>query len=172
MWRPLLESIPPQSAILIHVVVIELPLKKITESYKSHPSVATIKENVLPDSLSFDLPPASKEDINMIVKSLNANKAKFLKLIKLSANIVDKYVTSIINQTYLEKERPAKQGKLPSSEHLKWIFKSLWEVHKWQYAPYNTNLSLKLCCFSSQKTLQCKPCTYKSNRELEKEPRQ
>ena len=33
----------------------------------------------------------------MIVKSLNANKAILLKLIKLSANIVDKYLTSIIN---------------------------------------------------------------------------
>ena len=33
-----------------------------------------MKENVLPDSLSFDLPPASTEDINKIVKSLNVNK--------------------------------------------------------------------------------------------------
>ena len=53
--------------------------------------------------------------------------------------------------------------------NLKWIFKSLWEVHKWQYAPHNTNLSVKLR-FSLQKTLQCKPCTRKSNRELEKKP--
>ena len=56
----------------------------------------------MPDSLSFHLPPASKEDINKIVKSLNVNKATRLdgiplKLIKLSANVVDKYLTSIIN---------------------------------------------------------------------------
>ena len=51
--------------------------KKIIESYKNHPSVATIKENVLPDSLSFDLPPASKED------------GILLKLIKLCANVVE-----------------------------------------------------------------------------------
>ena len=50
-------------------------LKKIIESNKNHSSGATIKENVLPDSLSFDLPPAPKEDINKIIKSLNGNKA-------------------------------------------------------------------------------------------------
>ena len=45
----------------------------------------------MPDSLGFDLPPASKEDINMIVKSLNANKATGTDGIpyKLSANVVD-----------------------------------------------------------------------------------
>ena len=47
----------------------------IIESYKNHPSVVNIKENVLPCSLSFDLPTVSKNDINKIVKSLNSNKA-------------------------------------------------------------------------------------------------
>ena len=61
-----------------------------------------MKENVLPGSLSFDLPPASKEGINKIVKSLNVNKATGpdgipLKLIKLSVSFVDKCLTSIIN---------------------------------------------------------------------------
>ena len=60
----------------------------------------------MPDSLSFDLPPAFKEDVDNIVQSLSANKAtKFdwipLKLIKLSAKIVDKYLTSIINHDIL-----------------------------------------------------------------------
>ena len=74
--------------------------KKVIESYKNHASVVTIKENILRDSLSFDLPPASNEDINKIVKSPKANKATGppdglpLKLIKLSANVVDKYLTS------------------------------------------------------------------------------
>ena len=68
-------------------------VKKIIESYKNHPIIASIKENVLPDSLGFDFPPASKEDINKILKSFNANKATGsdgipLKL-KLSANVVD-----------------------------------------------------------------------------------
>ena len=73
-------------------------VKKIIESHKNYPC----EEKVLPCSLSFDLPPASNEDINKIVKSLNANKAtgphrKPLKLIKLSTNVVDKYLTIIIN---------------------------------------------------------------------------
>ena len=53
--------------------------------------------------MSFDLPPACKEDINKIFKLLNASKAtgtdgiplKFI--IKLSTSVVDKYLTSIIN---------------------------------------------------------------------------
>ena len=52
--------------------------------------------------MSFDLPPASKEDINKIDKSLNVSKATGpdevpLKIFKLSANFADKYLTSIIN---------------------------------------------------------------------------
>ena len=39
---------------------------------------------------------------------------------------------------------------MQSSEHLKWILKSLGEVYKRQYAPYNTNLSVELY-FSLQK---------------------
>ena len=52
--------------------------------------------------MGFDLPPACKDDINKILKSLNANKARGsdgipLKFIKLSANVVDKYLSNIIN---------------------------------------------------------------------------
>ena len=75
----------------------------------------------MPDSLSFDLPPASKEDANKIVKSLNANKATGpdgipLKLIKLPANVVDKYLTSIINhdisRSFLMEQRTPTQTYL------------------------------------------------------------
>ena len=46
------------------------------ESYKNHPNVVTIKEKVLPDFLSFELPPVSKQDINKIVMSLKqSNRA-------------------------------------------------------------------------------------------------
>ena len=168
-------------------------LKKIIESKKNHPSVATITENVLPDSLSFDLLPASKEDINKIIKSLNASKVTgpdgvTLKLIKLSANFVDKYLTSFINhdilrscfslgaKTYLiraihkKKDRQNKGNYHPLSILNGFSTRSLWEVHKWEYAPCKTNFSIKLC-FNLQKILKCKPCTSKSNRKLEKEPR-
>ena len=99
--------------------------------------LVTIKEKVLPNSLSFDLPSASKEDINKIVKSLTANKATESdgiphKLIKNSASVLEKYITSIINHDI---------SQCP-------IY----------CAPYNTNHFVKLC-FSSQKILLCKPCT-------------
>ena len=47
----------------------------------------------------LNLPPASKEDINKIVKSLKATGPVGvpLELFKLSANFADKYLTSIIN---------------------------------------------------------------------------
>ena len=52
--------------------------------------------------MSFDLLPPSKEDINEIVKSLNVNKTIGpdgipFKIIKLSANVVNKFLTSVIN---------------------------------------------------------------------------
>ena len=71
--------------------------------YKNHP-YCKHKKSVFLDSLNFDLPPTSEEDINKIVKSLNVNNATgpdphriTLKLIKLSANVADKYLTSILN---------------------------------------------------------------------------
>ena len=48
--------------------------KKIIESYENHPRVVTMKENVLPDSMRFDLPPASKEDINKISRSVQTKQ--------------------------------------------------------------------------------------------------
>ena len=169
-------------------------LKKIIESNKNHPSVATITENVLPDSLSFDLLPASKENINKIIKLLNASKVTgpdgvTIKLIELSANVVDKYLTSFINHDiswscfslgaktalirpiHKKKDRQNKENYRPVSILNGFSMGSLWEVHKWEYAPYNTNFSLKLY-FNLQKILKCKPCTNKSNRKLEKELQQ
>ena len=57
----------------------------------------------MPDFLSFDFHPVT----NKKVKSLNANKATGpdgipLKLIKLSANVVEKYPTSMINHDILQ----------------------------------------------------------------------
>ena len=72
------------------------------ETYKDRPSDVSIKENILPHNSSFDLPPASTENINKIVKFSNANKATLpdripLKLIKPSVKVVDKYLASIIS---------------------------------------------------------------------------
>ena len=76
------------------------------KTYKNHPNVVTRKKDLLQNSLSFDLPPASKKDLDKIVKSLNANKATEpdgipLKLIKCSADVVGKYFISIRNHDIL-----------------------------------------------------------------------
>ena len=76
-------------------------VKKIIESYKNYLGVTAIKENVLLGSLSSHLTPASKEDIDKIVKWLNLNKATgsmeyYLNVLN-SASVIDKYLTSIIN---------------------------------------------------------------------------
>ena len=81
-----------------------------------------------------------------------------LKFIKLFANVVDKYLTSIINydilrsyfsdgtkkalvrSIYKKKERKIKENYHPVS--ILNALSSLWEVHKCQYAFYNTNLSI------------------------------
>ena len=67
--------------------------------------------------MSFDLPLTSKKDINKIVKSLNANKVTGpdgipLKLFKLSANVVDKYLTSIalVRPIYKKKDKQNKEN--------------------------------------------------------------
>ena len=155
-----------------------------------HSSVTTIKENVLPGALSFDLPPAFKEDINKIVKSLNVNKAtgpdgKPLKLIKISVNVVNKYLTNIINHDisrsyfsdcaknalvrpiYKQKDRQNKEHYLPvsilngfSKVYERFINDSMLPIIQTLLSNY----------FSLQKTLQYKPCTDKSIRELEKKP--
>ena len=72
------------------------------ETYKDHPSDVSIKENIVPHYSTFDLPPASKEDINKIVKLFNVDKATLpdripLKLIRPSVKVIDKYLTSVIN---------------------------------------------------------------------------
>ena len=137
----------------------------------------------MPGSLSFDLPPASKEDTNKIVKSLNVNKTTGpdgipLKLIKLSANFVDKYLTSIINHDisrsyfsdgaknalvkpiHKKKYRQNKESYRSVS-----ILNGFSKVHERfindSMLPITQN-SLRLC-FSLQETLQCKPRTKSVN---------
>ena len=118
-----------------------------------------------------------------IVKSLNINKATGrdgipLKLINLSANFVDKYLTSIINHgisrsyfsdgaknalvkpIYKKKDRQSKENYRPVS-----ILNGFSKVYERfindSMLPITQN-SLKLC-FSLQKTLQCKPRTKSVN---------
>ena len=55
------------------------------------------------DKTSFEFPEATTEDINKIIKKLNPSKATgpdriLIKAIKGSANIIDSYLTYIINR--------------------------------------------------------------------------
>ena len=73
----------------------------IINNYKNHPSINQIrKECSNPKIYSF--PEAKKEEINILIKRLNPKKATGpdgipLKIIKLSADVIDKHLTNIIN---------------------------------------------------------------------------
>ena len=74
----------------------------------SHPSVQKIKREFSIDK-EFELTDVSARDINQIIKSLNTNKAKVpdgisLKFVKISADIIDSYIASIINKDISNKK--------------------------------------------------------------------
>ena len=79
----------------------EMTVKEIVSVYSNHPSIRKIKNLCVPEN-TFDLPYASTSDINKIIKSLNVNKAKkpdgiSAKSVKMSANVIDCHLASIIN---------------------------------------------------------------------------
>ena len=67
---------------------------KIISKHISHPSVQKIKREFSIDK-EFELPYASAKDINQIIKSLNINKAKFVKI---STDIINCHIANIINK--------------------------------------------------------------------------
>ena len=78
-----------------------MTVKKIISVYSNHPSISKINNLCVPEN-KFDLPYASKSDINKIIKSVNVNKAKgpdgiSAKLVKMSANVIDGHLANIIN---------------------------------------------------------------------------
>ena len=65
----------------------EKAIREVIENYRNHPSIIKIKEIIKEKSI-FDFPEATTENINIIIKSLNPNKATGpdhipLKVIKL-----------------------------------------------------------------------------------------
>ena len=80
---------------------IQQTINKITEYYKDHPSIKMIKEhnkNIVP----FKIPQAEIKDINRILKNIKTKKSAgpdliLPSLVKLSADIIDKPLTDIIN---------------------------------------------------------------------------
>ena len=76
-------------------------VKRIIDSYKKHPSIKLIEENFSQKG-SFQFVNASVRDINKIIRNINPNKASDpykvpLKLVKLLANVIDVYLTYILN---------------------------------------------------------------------------
>ena len=67
---------------------------KFISKCSSHPSVQKIKREFSIDK-EFELPYASAKDINQIIKSLNINKAKFVKI---STDIINCHIANIINK--------------------------------------------------------------------------
>ena len=78
-----------------------MTFKEIISVHSNHPSIQKTENLCVPEN-KFDLPYASTNDINKIIKSVNVNKAKepdgiSAKFVKMSANIFDCHLTNIIN---------------------------------------------------------------------------
>ena len=78
-----------------------MTVKETISFYINDPSIPKINNLCVPEN-KFDLPYASKSDINKIIKSVNVNKAKgpdgiSAKFVKMSANVIDCHLANIIN---------------------------------------------------------------------------
>ena len=76
-------------------------MKKIIKHYKNHPSIETINK-VYTKKENFDIPTATTEEINKIIKELDPKKATGLdkippKIAKMSANVIDSPLANVIN---------------------------------------------------------------------------
>ena len=76
-------------------------LDAIISNYKNHPSTDQIRKKCSNPKI-YIFPEAKKEEINILMKLLNPKKATGpdgipLTIIKLSADVIDSYLTNIIN---------------------------------------------------------------------------
>ena len=77
-------------------------IKSIIDKYQNHSSILNIKNNIKTDK-TFDIPHATTEQINKIIKNLNPKKATGPdkippKILRLSADIIDCHITNFINK--------------------------------------------------------------------------
>ena len=89
----------------------------IISNYKNHPSIDQIRKKCSNPKI-YSFPEAKKEEINILIKRLNPKKATGpdgipLKIIKLSADVIDKHLTNIIN-TDLECSSFSENAKIAS----------------------------------------------------------
>ena len=77
-------------------------VKNIIKQYENHSSIRNIKNHIGSPAIRFDIPTAKIRDINKIIKRTNPKKGTGLdrippKIVKLSANIINSHLMSIIN---------------------------------------------------------------------------
>ena len=75
--------------------------KRIIEKYENHPSIKAIQDT-FPVKKQFKIEVAKVEQVNKILKNINSRKATGpdkipLKIVKMSANIIDSHLNNIIN---------------------------------------------------------------------------
>ena len=79
-----------------------LTVAKIIKHYKNHPSIEIINK-ICTKKENFDIPTATAKEVNNIIKELSLKKATGLDKIppkivkKMSANVIDSHLASIIN---------------------------------------------------------------------------
>ena len=76
-------------------------MQKSLNITKNHPSIETINK-ICTKKENFDIPTATTEEINKIIKELDPKKATGLdkippKIVKMSANVIDSHLANIIN---------------------------------------------------------------------------
>ena len=89
-----------------------LTVAKIIKHYKNHPIIETIN-NICTKKENFDIPIATTEEINKIIKELDPEKATGLdktppKIVKMSAKIIDSHLANIINNDITKNVFPEK----------------------------------------------------------------
>ena len=77
-------------------------VKSITKKYENHSSINNINNKVVNSEKRYDIPLATAEQINKIIKKLNPNKATGPdkippKIVIFAANITDSHLGNIIN---------------------------------------------------------------------------
>ena len=89
-------------------------VQKIIDAYKNHPGIIKIKQ-CSKNSIPFDFPKPTVEDISNIIRSLNPKKATGpdgipIKVLKYASNIIDSHLCNIIIQD-LEKDKYSEEPK-------------------------------------------------------------
>ena len=78
-----------------------LTVEKIIEHYKNQRTIETINK-ICTKKENFDIPTATTQEINKIIKELDPKKARDLdkipsKIVKMSANVIDSHLANFIN---------------------------------------------------------------------------